>query len=155
MGIYKYVDFDFYLNRVKAKSAERVLQIISRELAPYSFISAELMEDVCSKRVASGGVCTENGVAIFDLTSRFIKKSVAVIATIDGDMDLQAADGRKVDLFVSVLSPASNVSSHLQHLSAIARLFHSEELCAALRGSHSADEMKVLFMPTQDWMVAA
>lgn len=155
MGIFKYVDFDFYLNRVKAKSTDRVLQIISRELAPHSHISVELMADICAKRVASGGICTENGVAIFDLTSRFIKKPVAVIVTFDGNMDLQAPDGKKVDLFVGVLSPVSNVSAHLQHLSAIVRLFRSEELCKALRNSQSTDEMKVLFMPTQDWMVAA
>ncbi len=155
MGITKYVDFDFYLNRVKAKSTERILQIVSRELAPNSSISAELMEEICVARVSNGGICVENGIAIFDLTSRFIKQPVTVLATLECKMNLQAPDGKPVNLFVGVISPVSNVSAHLQHLSAVVRLFRSEGLCKALRVSRSADEMKALFMPTQDWMVAA
>jgi|GEM_PF-2963019 len=155
VGILKYVDFDFYLNRVKADKKESLLQLVSQKIAPHCSVSVDLMKDICVKRAVSGGVSVENGIAIFDLTSRFVKKPVAVIATLNGGMDLETPDSKPVDLFVGVLSPANNVSAHLQHLSAVARLFRSEGLCKALRGSRSEDEMKVLFMPTQDWMVAA
>jgi len=155
VGIIKHVDFDFYLNRVKAKTTKRIMQIISRELAPQCSIRPELLEDICNVRAASGGICIENGIALFDLTSKFIKQPVGVIATLDGKIDLQTPDDKQVDLFVGVMSPSSGVSNHLQHLSAIVRLLRSEELCGALRSSRSCDEMKALFMPTQDWMVAA
>ncbi len=155
MGIVKFVDFDIYLNRVKIKESDHLLHILAKEVAPSCSVSANMLEDVFINRAASGGICVENGIAIFDMTSRFVKNSVSVIATIEWGIDFQAPDNRQVDLFVAVISPSNKVSAHLQHLSAIVRLFRSDDLCKALRNSRSVDEMKVLFMPTQDWIIAA
>ena len=155
MGIVKYVDFDYYLNRIKASETGVLLARVAKEISSHSTVSPALMNEILTQRASTGGISLENGVAMFDLTSRFIIKPVTLIATLEAEIDLQAPDNKPVDLFIAVISPANNVSAHLQRLSGVARLFRSQELCKALRSAKSVDEMKVLFMPTQDWMVAA
>ena len=155
MGIIKYVDFDYYLNRVKASETGVLLARVAKEIAPHSSVSPALMNEILAQRESAGGISLENGIAMFDLTTRFITKPITLIASLEPEIDLEAPDNRPVDLFIAVISPANNVSAHLQRLSSVARLFRSKELCKALRSASSVDEMKVLFMPTQDWMVAA
>ena len=155
MGTIKHLDFDYYLNCIKSEGKDHLLRILAKEIMPHSSVSAALMEDLIDKRAMNGGISVENGITIFDMTTRFVERTVTVIATLEDGMDLQSSDNKPVDLFIGVLSPSNNVSAHLQHLSAVARLFRSKELCKVLRGTRSVDEMKVLFMPTQDWMVAA
>lgn len=155
MGAIKYLDFDYYLNRVKAGDGDFIFSRLVREISPHISVSDALMRDIISKRAMVGGMNVENGVCIFDIATDFVKKPVSAVFTLEHEIDLQASDSKFVDLFVAVISPSNNVSAHLQRLSAVARLFRSRDLCGALRGSCNADEMKVLFMPTQDWMVAA
>ncbi|MCK5374125.1 MAG: PTS sugar transporter subunit IIA [Alphaproteobacteria bacterium] len=154
MGITKFVDFDLFMNRVRTHGKDHMLQHFAQNVAPLCALDTGLVYELCQKRMFDGGMSAEDGVAIFDLTSRFIEKPVMVLATLENGIAFDASDNKAVDVFVGVFS-SGNISAHLQRLSTVARLFRSKDLSKALRETRSIDEMKVLFMPTQDWMIAA
>ncbi|MFP4098526.1 MAG: PTS sugar transporter subunit IIA [Alphaproteobacteria bacterium] len=155
MGVTRYVNFDLLLNRLHVHSKDCVLERFVRDLAPLCALDKGVMRDVCYKRFEDNGISAEKGVAIFDVTSRFVKKPLSALITFERGIAMEALDNKAVDVFVGLVSPGNNVPSHLQRLSAVARLFRSPDLLKALRDARGVDDMKVLFMPTQEWMIAA
>ena len=155
MSISKYVDFDLFLNRIKAHSAKQAFQQIAQESAALCGASAPDLLDLIQSRFDEGGAHGEKGVSVFDLKSVKIKSSLMFVATFDQGLDLNAHDAQSVHAFVGVLSPFSSGAAHLQRLDCVSRLFRSNDLCATLRETRNEDEMRVLFMPDQDWMIAA
>lgn len=155
MAISKYVNFDLLINRARAQNKKQLIKNITNKAAPIAGAREELLFDACYKHLNEKGCSYENGLAIFDMRSTLVKKPVIFISTLDMEVDFGQQGNQPSEIFVGLLSTASCGPLHLQRLSSIARLFRSKSLCDALREASSVDEMSALFMPTQDWMVAA
>lgn len=151
----KFVDFDLFMNRIRVRDKDHLFQKIAKNLSPQCDSDSVQLYELLLRRVCTTSMSAEGGLVVFDLASHFIKNPVMVLATLERGIDFDAIDDKPVDIFAAVLSPVKNVSVHLQCLSTITRLFRSKDLQGALRCAHSLDEMKVLFMPTQDWIIAA
>jgi len=155
MGISKYIDFDLFIRCIGLRSSKQIFQHIAHEASFFCETRPQELFDTFIDRYNGYGVSGENGVAIFDVKSKKIKKPIMFVVTFDQEIDLNERDTSGVDLMVGVASPESYGAEHLQNLASIARLFRSHDLCSALRETKSEDEMKMLFMPSQDWIIAA
>ena len=102
MGITKFVDFDLFMNRVRTHGKDHMLQHFAQNVAPLCALDTGLVYELCQKRMFDGGMSAEDGVAIFDLTSRFIEKPVMVLATLENGIAFDASDNKAVDVFVGV-----------------------------------------------------
>ncbi len=150
-----HIDFDLFMRCLKLRSPKQIFQHIAHEASFFCETNPQELFDVFIARYNDYGVSGENGVAIFDVKSEKIKNPIMFVATFDLEIDLNHHDTSPVDIMVGVISPKSCGAEHLQRLASVARLFRSSDLCSALREIKSEDEMKMLFMPTQDWIIAA
>lgn len=155
MNIAKYIDFDLYLNRIKVRNQKQAFQLMATEAAPMCGVPEDDLFEVFQDRYEQSGVSGENGVIILDVQSDDIKEPVMWAATIDKGVDFNMHDTKPADILVGIVSPKSYGTAHLRNLSSIARLFRAKNLCDALRETKNEDEMRMLFMPSQDWMIAA
>ena len=155
MSLSKELEFDLYLSRIKAQSQQKVFEELGTEVCPLCGVREETMRDAITQRLSERTFGMGDGVAIFDLRDPFIKRPVSVIATLEHDVDFKALDDKPVNIIAAILSPQSDGPKHLQRLSVLSRVMRSEKLQEALRDVSSEDEMRALFMPSQDWMVAA
>lgn len=155
MNSQKNIRFDLYIPKMKAQTQGRVFESLATEVESGCGVQAPVLMDIFQMRLAQRTFGMGDGVAIFDVKSSIIKAPVMVLSTLDQDVDFDALDAKPVDIMAAVISPADDVSSHLQKLAGISRMLKNDSLCHALREARDADAMRVLFMPTQDWMVAA
>ncbi len=155
MSISKELHFDRFLIDLQAQSQQKIFDILAEETAIFCDTSIQHVRDVFEKRLGERTFGMGDGLAIFDVKSSIITKPMLVLARFDQELDFNSLDGKDVDLMVAVISPQNDVSSHLQRLAHVSRVLRSADLRSALRDARDIDAMKVLFMPTQDWMIAA
>lgn len=155
MSMSKYIDFDLYQNRMRVQTQRQAFQWIALKGASFCGVKPDELEEICQDRFEEAAVSGDHGISIFDARSALVKKPFSFLITFDQDVDLNAHDGRKTDVLAGLISPLSDGAAHLQKLASIARLLRDQDLRAALREASSQDELKVLFMPTQDWIRAA
>ena len=155
MNIAKELHFDLLLAKVRAKTQPEIFKTLAREAAPLCDSDMLTLFGVFEQNVTERTFHMDEGVAIFDVTSPYIQKPVMAMMTFDQDVYYESLDGMPINIMAVVLSPETSAPYHLQSLASVSRLLHSENLCEALRDVKDADSMQMLFMPTQDWMIAA
>ena len=155
MKIQKELNFELYLPNIKVQTQDKAFELLSKEVQALCGVQAAILLDVFKIRLAQRTFGMGDGIAIFDVKSSVIKKPALVIGTFDQELDFDALDGKPVDIMVAVISPLDDSAAHLQRLASVARLLRCADLCQALRDAQDEDAMRVLFMPSQDWMVAA
>lgn len=155
MNGFKTIHFDLFLAKIKAQTKDKVYDFLVHEMAPLAETDAEVLHKVFQKRLKERTFGMGEGIAIFDVKSSHIKKPVIAIANFDHEIDFNALDDRPAHILAAVISPSSDGAMHLQRLAGISRLLRNKELSKALREARNVDEMRVLFMPSQDWMIAA
>lgn len=155
MHFSKHVDFNVYLSRVKSNSMKSLFQSLADEISAFNKQEPQELLAIFKNRLDEYGCCCEDGVALFDVQSDVVESPILFLATLENGINCDAPDGQDIDIVSGLISPQSAGSIHLQKLSNLARLLRSDELCSALRDVHTVDEMKVLFMPMQDWTMAA
>lgn len=151
----KDVDFDFYFPKVNVQTQIQAFELLAEEIHSACQVPAPALMDVFHVRLAQRSFGMGEGVGIFDVKSSAVKKPVMAMMTFEHDLDFDALDGRTVDVMAALVSPLSDSAAHLQKLAMISRLLRCDDLCEALRSADDVDAMRVLFMPSQDWMVAA
>ena len=155
MKIQNNIRFDVYMPNIKAQTQDRVFEILAEDLQDLCGAPASALMDVFKVRLSQRTFGMGDGVAIFDMKSTVIKRPVMLISTFDQNIDFDALDGRPVDIMAAVISPFDDGPSHLQRLASVSRLLKCDDLQDALRDAGDEDAMRVLFMPSQDWMMAA
>ncbi|PCJ03206.1 MAG: hypothetical protein COB14_00285 [Alphaproteobacteria bacterium] len=155
MSIAKEFHFDVLMTDVKAQTQPKIFEILAQEAAPLCEVEVGVLSDVLDQNAEDRTFPLEDGVAIFDVKSTHIKTPALAMMTFDRDIAFNTMDGKLVNIMAAVLSPQSCGPVHLQRLANVSRILRSHDLCMALREVDSADAMRALFMPTQDWMLAA
>lgn len=155
MSIAKEFHFDVLMTDVKAQTQPKIFEILAQEAAPLCEVAVDVLSDVLDQNAEDRTFSLGEGVAIFDVKSTHIKTPTLAMMTFDRDIAFNAMDGKYVNIMASVLSPQSCGPVHLQRLANVSRVLRSHDLCTALREVDSTDAMRALFMPTQDWMLAA
>ena len=155
MGNAKELHFDILMANVKARTQQGIFKTLADEAASLCGLSSEDLLDIIKLRLNERTFGMGEGVAIFDVKSLQVKRPILALMTFDNDIDFNALDSKPTNIMAAVISPKLDVSNHLQRLASISRVLRSRDLCGALRDASDVDEMRVLFMSTQDWMVAA
>lgn len=155
MSIAKELHFDVLMTDVKAQAQSKVFEILAEEAAPLCDVDVDVLSSVIDHNAGDRTFSLGDGVAIFDVKSTQIKAPAMVMMTFDRDIDFNTTDGKYINIMAAVLSPQSCGPIHLQRLANVSRVLRSHDLCMALREVDSTDAMRALFMPTQDWMLAA
>ena len=141
---------------VRAQTQSNVFEILAKEAASSCGMDADILVRLFDKHADDRTfTLEEEGVVIFDVTSIHIKTPILAMMTFDRDIDFNAMDRKPVNIMAAVLSPQSCGPVHLQRVANVSRVLRSYDLCTALRDVDNTDAMRVLFMPNQDWMLAA
>lgn len=151
----KLIHFDRFLAKIKAQNQNKIFEELANDASTFVGSEKDDLLAVFQQRLSERTFGMGDGVAVFDVKSKHIKRPLLVIGSFEQEIDFDSLDGRPVDLMAAVLSPYDDTAMHLQRLAGVSRLLRCQDLCAALRDAKNADEMRVLFMPSQDWMVAA
>ncbi|MGH1456086.1 MAG: PTS sugar transporter subunit IIA [Alphaproteobacteria bacterium] len=155
MKTQKELNFDFYLPKMKVQTQNRAFDVLAEEVQSICGVQSSVLFDIFKVRLAQRSFGFGDGVAVFDVKSSAIKKPALVIATFDHDVEFESLDDKPVDIMAAVISPLSDGPTHLQKLAVVSRVLRCHDLRQALRDAKNEDEMQVLFMPSQDWMMAA
>ena len=155
MNIGKEIYLDLFLARIKAQSQQKFFDELIQESALPCGADLSHLRDVVTMAMGERTFAVGDGVAIFDLKSAAVQKPLIVMSTLESAVPFDVLGGKPTDIIATVLSPQSLGPLHLQRLAFVSRVLRSKDLRDALRDAPNADSMRVLFMPTQDWMVAA
>lgn len=155
MNDFKKMHFEFFHAQVKAQTQEKIFDILAEDAAPLCKVETQILRDAFARRLSERTFGMGDGVSIFDVKSEHVKRPVLAMMNFEHDIDFNALDSKPVRIMAAVISPQSDGPLHLQRLASVARLLRCDDLCQALKDARNEDEMRVLFMPSQDWMVAA
>lgn len=153
--MFNHYHVDLYLPSMKGQTQKKIFQDLAEALSAHCVAPAPILEKVFDKRLSERTFGMEAGVAVFDVQSSLVKRPALVIASFESRVDFNALDGNPVDVMAAVVSPSGEAGRHLQKLSWVSRLLKNEVLCCGLRSARDEDAMRVLFLPDQEWMMAA
>lgn len=86
-------------------------------------------------RLALGGVCVGNGLAIPHAKSASVKRLQLAALTLDPPLACDTPDGKPLQMLVMIAAPAEANDLHVQVLAELATLFLDTEFCTHLRES--------------------
>lgn len=90
-------------------------------------------------RLALGGVCVGNGLAIPHAKSTAVRQLQLAALTLDPPLPCDTPDGKPLDLLVMIAAPAEANDLHVQVLAELATLFLDTDFCACLRESETPE----------------
>lgn len=90
-------------------------------------------------RLALGGVCVGNGLAIPHAKSTAVRQLQLAALTLDPPLPCDTPDGKPLDLLVMIAAPAEANDLHVQALAELATLFLDTDFCARLRESETPE----------------
>ena len=86
-------------------------------------------------RLALGGVCVGNGLAIPHAKSASVKRLQLAALTLDPPLACDTPDGKPLQMLVMIAAPAEANDLHVQVLAELATLFLDTDFCTHLRES--------------------
>ncbi|HBX38168.1 MAG TPA: PTS IIA-like nitrogen-regulatory protein PtsN [Pseudohongiella sp.] len=123
-------------------SKKRFLTTISETIAETTpKLSADAIYTALLAREQLGSTGIGNGIAIPHCRVSECTTITGTLVKLDEGIDFDAVDSQQVDLLFVLIVPAEETDEHLRVLSALARLFHQDEFCQALRGARSSQEL--------------
>ncbi|HEY0235407.1 MAG TPA: PTS sugar transporter subunit IIA [Afipia sp.] len=130
---------------VRAASKHQLLLEMSRKAAQRLGLSSEGICAELEKREQLGSTGLGGGVAIPHARIPYLERSLAVVARLKTPVDLDAIDGKPVDLVVMLLMPAPQCADHLTMLAVIARKLKVKDDVAKMRDAATASEFFEIF----------
>lgn len=140
MRIANYLQPSCVALRQKADSLEGAVQQLvalldgTADLADTAVFAADVRA-----RLALGGVCVGNGLAIPHAKSAGVKQLQLAALTLDPPLACDTPDGQPLEMLVMIAAPADASDLHVQVLAELATLFLDTDFCARLRQSETPD----------------
>lgn len=139
---------DAILPAVRAGSTHQAFWEIGAQARKVYGLDAGLVANSLLARERQGTTAVGRGVAIPHAQLPAVKSIVGLFARLVRPLDLQAFDGRRVDLVVALLAPDGWQPSHLGALAHVSRLMRDQNLCHALRQTTEAPALHALITET-------
>lgn len=121
------------LARLEARDKKNALKQLAAHAAEESGLSEREIYHVLMEREALGCTGMGNGVCIPHGRFAKLEKIRAFFATLAAPIEFGATDGKPVDMFFILLTPAEANTEHLKALAIISKLMRDRELCDRLR----------------------
>ena len=123
-------------------SKKRFLTTISEHIANTTpGLEADAIYTALLAREQLGSAGIGNGIAIPHCRVGNCDRTVGTLVKLDEGIDFDAVDSQQVDLLFVLIVPAEEAAEHLRVLGGLARLFHQEEFCEALRACQSHEAL--------------
>lgn len=124
--------------RLDGGSKKRFLTTISGLIAESSErLSADAIYNALLAREQLGSTGIGNGIAIPHCRITECDRITGALITLEEGIDFDANDNQAVDLLFVLIVPMEETDEHLQVLGNLARLFHQDAFCQALRDAAS------------------
>jgi nitrogen PTS system EIIA component len=149
------IQVDLFLPDLKATNQKHVLQILAKQIAELTYISAEDLFAQLEEKEKTSTFAIGDGIALPNLQIRGIPYAFKALCTLKKPVDFQAADNHLIDTICLVISPHQEGPLHLRRLARMSRLLKNPDLRRRLRESSTANDMKSALSEPQSTMLAA
>jgi nitrogen PTS system EIIA component len=123
-------------------SKKRFLTKISEHIAEtLPSLSADAIYSALLAREQLGSTGIGNGIAIPHCRVTDCTSIIGALVRLDEGIDFDAVDSQQVDLLFVLIVPTEETDEHLRVLSSLARLFHQESFCQALRNASNDQDL--------------
>ncbi|TFH71601.1 PTS fructose transporter subunit IIA [Gammaproteobacteria bacterium LSUCC0112] len=123
-------------------SKKRFLTTISEHIAKTTpGMSGDAIYTALLAREQLGSTGIGNGIGIPHCRVAECQRTTGALITLSEGIDFDAVDAQQVDLLFVLIVPVEETAEHLKVLGALARLFHQDAFCQALRACKSNDEL--------------
>lgn len=149
------LEFEVILPGLKGTTYSQILKALSAEAAKILNVSAPALYDLLMDKEKHAGSGIGGGVAIPHIQVRGPKKGMAILATLNSQIDFNAIDEEPVDLVCLVISPERDGPIHLRRLARVSRLLKCENLRRKLVEADDVETIRSLLIDPEGWLMAA
>jgi PTS system nitrogen regulatory IIA component len=119
-------------------SKKRFMTSVSEHIAQSTQrLSADAIYTALIAREQLGSTGIGHGIAIPHCRVAECDSIIGTLVKLDEGIDFDAIDSQQVDLLFVLIVPTEETDEHLRVLSGLARLFHQDTFCHALRSATS------------------
>ena len=149
------LEFEIIIPGLKGTSYLQILKALSQEAADVLNVSAKALYDLLLEKEASSSSGIGGGVAIPHIQVQGPTKGMAILATLNTQVDFNAIDEEPVDLVCLVISPERDGPIHLRRLARVSRLLKCDDLRKKLVEARDVESIRALLIDPEGWLMAA
>ncbi len=143
-GLDEIVPLEGIILGLHASSKKQLLQELAERTEALFHVNKRLVFETLLERERLGSTGVGNGVAIPHGKLEGLDRVVGIFAALNGPVDFDAIDDRRVDLVFLLLAPEGAGADHLRALAKVSRLLRDRNHCAKLRSAESVDALHAL-----------
>ncbi len=149
------LEFEIIIPELKGTTRTQILKSLSRHASEALNVSASGLYDLLLKKEQASSSGIGGGVAIPHIQVQGPRKGMAIMATLNSQVDFDAVDGETVDLVCLVISPERDGPIHLRRLARISRLLRCDDLHKKLIEAKDIEAIRALLIDPEGWLMAA
>lgn len=144
MDVSELIAMEHILLDVEVSCAKKAFTEIARITSQATGISERNILDALLERERLGCTAVGDGVSIPHARIEGLENMTGCFVRLKNAVDMDAPDGKPVDIMFVLLAPADANSEHLKAMARISRLLRDSVCQDALRAASSSDEIYVL-----------
>ncbi len=122
-------------------SKKKLLEFIANQVSSQLPLAKTTLYNNLLDRERLGSTGLGRGFAIPHARLAELDSAIGVFIKLEQAIKFEAPDNKPVDLVFAIIIPEQATDQHLQTLSALARIFSQEDICAAIRKADSSEEV--------------
>jgi PTS system nitrogen regulatory IIA component len=122
-------------------SKKKLLELIANIVADQTQLAEPLIYSNLLNRERLGSTGLGHGFAVPHARLENLDKTIGCLFRLKEPVNFEAPDNQPVDLVFTIIIPQEATEEHLLILSSIARIFSQTDVCEAIRGATSRDEI--------------
>ena len=122
-------------------SKKKLLELIANIVADQTRLAESLIYNNLLNRERLGSTGLGHGIAVPHARLENLDKTIGCLFRLKEPVNFEAPDNQPVDLVFTIIIPQEATEEHLMILSSLARIFSQTDVCEAIRGATSRDEI--------------
>ena len=122
-------------------SKKKLLELIANIVADQTRLSESSIYNNLLNRERLGSTGLGHGFAVPHARLENLDKTIGCLFRLKEPVNFEAPDNQPVDLVFTIIIPQEATEEHLLILSSLARIFSQTDVCEAIRGATSRDEI--------------
>ena len=122
-------------------SKKKLLELIANIVADQTQLAEPLIYSNLLNRERLGSTGLGHGFAVPHARVENLDKTIGCLFRLKEPVNFEAPDNQPVDLVFTIIIPQEATEEHLMILSSLARIFSQTDVCEAIRGATSRDEI--------------
>jgi PTS system nitrogen regulatory IIA component len=122
-------------------SKKKLLELIANIVADQTRLAESSIYNNLLNRERLGSTGLGHGIAVPHARLENLDKTIGCLFRLKEPVNFEAPDNLPVDLVFTIIIPQEATEEHLMILSSLARIFSQTDVCEAIRGATSRDEI--------------